>query len=485
MSPHDVIRNLTRAAGRMSGLPLFGGASARAACAQWSAALLAAAMLSACFSSEGGVAGGDDFPNSVETLGKAAADERADSTEEWNAYRDAPSTPPGVYDSTDAPDGPPENDPPAKRPAEVGVAVNLGNASDRVPPGREIAGAVRAVVQVPDTGGLVRAVRMQTLGSIEARDTTWYRTEGVPPARRALRSSGVVTYAGVNARSERFAYEDADGDGVLTPAGARSLSRARFTVTYPSGRTENRTVVFSAGPDLSFQRSVDNVHRFQETVHVVGGDTVLRITLRPLPGDSAYRDPARAVNHVDVEHVARVAGVTVTRRYRAEVRADSARNRATRFTREVETAAGVTVTELLGRDSMPDFAPGDTGRVRVTFAGADARDSLLSSETVYRVRLADTAQGHAGNRLLGVERDKVFRSGPVAAVRWSLTPVSPVIDGERPRDGDVALRVDLRGGGWVNFVGSADSSGFTGVWSDSLGRGGAVRFDAQGRIRTP
>jgi hypothetical protein len=81
--------------GRLPGGPVFGTAA-------WLlAALLCASLLAACAQER--VAGGDDFPNSVETLGKNGTADRNDSTE-WNAYRSAPDTAPGMYDSTYVPD---------------------------------------------------------------------------------------------------------------------------------------------------------------------------------------------------------------------------------------------------------------------------------------------------------------------------------------------------------------------------------------------
>src|SRR6187401_158807 len=126
-------------------------------------------LLAGCFQDDR-VAGGDDFPNSVETLGKEGAARSTDSAD-WNGYKEAPSTPPGMYDSTSVPDSAPED--------SAGSQGKFGSTPDgRIPPGFEIAGAVRSVVSLFDPlTGLYRAARLQTIAGIEARDTTWYRLQ--------------------------------------------------------------------------------------------------------------------------------------------------------------------------------------------------------------------------------------------------------------------------------------------------------------------
>lgn len=433
-------------------------------------------ILAGCFQDER-VAGGDDFPNSVETLGKGAAGETSDSTE-WNAYREAPSTPPEVYDSTEVPDSAPEES--AGSPGKAAVPPD-----GRIPPGREISGAVRNVVSAVDGAtGLGRAVRVQTLAGIEARDTTWYRIQLLPPAKKVVRVSGVVTYA--TGRSERFSFEDADGDSLLpAQAGSANRVRVRFVVEYALGRVEERTFTIAAGPDLAFGSRGDNILYASQTVHRLGSDTLYSLRLRAAnasPSDSAVYDPQRDSGRVEVEQTISTPGVRTTLSYRTVLFADSARNHAVRFRRVVTTARGVTETRLLGRDSLPDFAPGDTGRVRVVFASTVPSDTLESARFEYRVALSDTAGRHSGNRLLRVDREKSFRFGTATGLRYRLSPAAPVASGSFARAGGVDVRVDLRAGGWVGFTGTSAATGFSGTWTGSAGGGGTVHFDAAGNI---
>jgi hypothetical protein len=436
----------------------------------WAALVFACAVaLTGCFSDDK-VAGGDDFPNSVEPLGKSSAEETSD-TSSWNGHEEAPATPPESYDSTVVPDAPPEEDVGAGKRA---TSVETGG-SLRIQPGFEIAGSLRTFVSLFDSlTGLTRAVRVQTtLAGIEARDTTWYRVQLLPFARRTVRMSGIVTYAG--GRAERFSFEDADGDSVLSPqTGSRNLARARFVVSLEAGRTEERTVVLSAGPDRLFATRGDNVLRSVETVLRADGDTLVHLKLSPVPGDSVVRDPQRDSTRVDVVHRIASDSVRVEQTYRAQVHADSARNRALRFRRVVTTAAGTTETVALGRDSLPDFAAGDTGFVKVTFTSTLSSDTLASAKATYRVVLSDTAGRHAGNRLLAVEREKLYRFGSVSKRFYRLTPSAPVPFGSFARSGDLKVRLDFRAGGWIEYLGTSSGTGLTGT----------VNFTASGAITT-
>jgi hypothetical protein len=354
---------------------------------------------------------------------------------------------------------------------------------DRIPPGRDISGAVRSVLRDAVGGGLSRAIRVQTLPAlgVEARDTTWYRLGVGAPIQRIERISGVVSYAD---RSEKFSYEDADGDGILTPlSGSANLALARFTVTHVSGRVEERALVIASGPDRSFRGRSDNTLHSLSHVERVGADTLMRVALAPQSGDTAVFGPSRALSRVEVEHMVDTGGARVTRHYRAIVFADSSRNFLRRYRSVRSDAAGTTETVLLGRDSLPDFAPGDTGRARVTFVSALASDTLERSETVYLVQLSDTAGKSSGNKLLRVDRERVYRFGPAAFSIYRMSPAMPVANGAQPRVGWVELHVDLRPSGWIEFVGEAETSGFIGAWTNSSGRSGPASFDSLGGRR--
>lgn len=417
------------------------------------------------------VAGGDDFPNGIEVLGKAAAAEMAD-TSSWNAYQGASAESSEAYDSTRVPDEPPD---------EASVLGRRAVVWDggRVLPGFEIEGAVRLVSSVFDAlTEMTRVVREQTVGAIVVRDTSYFRLALAPPLRRMVKMSGVVVYPD---RVERFAFEDADGDGVLSPLGPRSRVRARFVVERPAGVSEHRVVTLAAGADGSFETVSDNLIFSVETIRLAGADTLAHVVFVPVAGDSVVRDPQRGFTSADVRRLHQAEGVRMTQEARVRMHADPARNRVVRFRQTVTDAAGTTGTIALGRDSLPDFAAGDTGTVRVTFVASDPSAPLVASTAVYQVALADSVQGHAGNRLLGLRREKTYRSGPEETRQFHYVGAAPARAGEALAEGGLAIRVDLRAGGWVAFEGQWSAAGLEGIWttgSDS----GSVRFDGTGAV---
>jgi hypothetical protein len=368
-----------------------------------------------------------------------------------------------------------------------GLQKRGANSDGRIPPGLEVAGAVRSLSTILDPQtGLNRVIRTQAISGIEARDTTWYRVQGLPTTRRIMvRMSGVVSYPG--GRVERFSFTDADGDSVLSPQpGSRNLARAFFVVEHPFGRIEERAVIIGAGPDREFGTRDDNATRSLETVHRIGTDTVYHLKLRPVVGDSVVRDRERDSSRVDVEHTVTVGGIRVIQVYRTVVKGDSLRNRATRFRRVVTTSQGVTETVALGRDSGSDFTHGDTGIVRVSFTSTQSTDTLASSVFIYRVAVSDTVGRHDRNRLLSVQRDKVYRFGDVAASRFVLRPLAPVAGGDRARVGELDMKIDLRAGGSIEFSGTSTAFGYSGTWSGTSGQNGSVFFDSAGtRITSP
>jgi hypothetical protein len=457
----------------------FGGSSLSGTVPGLLLALLVLLVVAACAPNDR-VAGGDDFPNSVKTLGKSAAEEGGDGTE-WNAYKEAPDSADGLYDTTYVPD---------TIPAESGSGLpkrsldGLLQLGDGVIPGRDVVGAVRALDTLLDSiTGMIRTIRVQSTAQFTMRDTTWSRDSA--GAITVLRVSGAIDRP--DGSRETFRFDDADGDGVLSARASTSAVLIRLAWNRPSGEVGERSLRVTSGADRNFNLRADNaLLAFTET-RLSGADTLLHLVLRDGDGDGLIFNPLRDSSLVDVERISRSAAPAGTRQtlhYRLAAFADPARNRAVRFRRVLETGEGRVEVVALGRDSLPDFAPGDTGYVRVVFTSSVAADTLARSESVYRVRLSDSAGNHRGNTLLRVDREKAFRFGDRTGLRITLWPAAPVPDGSFVREGSLVLRVDLRSGGWIGFAGEVTASGHTGTWTDSRGIGGVVHFDASGNILT-
>jgi hypothetical protein len=144
-----------------------------------------------------------------------------------------------------------------------------------------------------------------------------------------------------------------------------------------------------------------------------GAETVLYLVLYDADGDGWVFDPQKEKNLVDVVHLEddEGSGDRNALYYRLAAFVDQSRNYPVRYRRVQETPAGETEVVALGGDSLPDFAPRDTGYVRVTFESSLPTDSLVRSESLYRVLLADSAGRFGDNRLLHVDRKKMFRRG--------------------------------------------------------------------------
>jgi hypothetical protein len=457
--------------GRLAGGPVSGSLA-------WvPASLLAALLLGACAQER--VAGGDDFPNSVETLGKEGSAQRSDSTE-WNAYKSAPDTAPGLYDTTYTPDTIPRDDGGLLKP---GLLPGDGLPIGAVIPGRDLPGAFRTLDTLLDlVTGVTRVVRTQGVAGLQVRDTTWYRRDSLA-ALVLLRVAGRVEGGGI---VKLFAFEDGDGNGILSArAGSANIMVIRSSSTASDGSVGERSLRIAAGPDRNFNQRADNsTLAYSETLRK-GVDTLLSLLLRDADGDGLIFSPLRDTNLVDVDRVSDdgvSSGARLSLHYRLAAFADRSRNRPVRFRRVLETSAGVTETIALGRDSLPDFAPGDTGRVLVSFASSVTADTLQRATADYRVKLSDTAGRFTGNRLLRVDRSRALRFGAATGARYTLWPEAPVPDGSFARDGSVVLRVDLRAGGWIGFTGISTAAGWSGTWIDETGGGGTVHFDAAGRV---
>jgi hypothetical protein len=327
-----------------------------------------------------------------------------------------------------------------------------------------------------------RVARRQWFTGLEVRDTTWYRRDSAN-AILLLRVSGRAEGSGT---VKVFAFEDGDGDGILSPrAGSANVAVIRIATTAPDGSTGEKNKRVAAGPDRDFNRRADNtLMAYSESLRK-GLDTLFSLLLRDADGDGVLFNPLRDTNLVDVDRITGPSGSSDARlslHYRLRAFADRSRNYPVRFRSVLEAGAQVTETIALGRDSQPDFAPGDTGRVLVSFASSAAADTLAGTESDYRVLLSDTAGRFGGNRLLRVDRARTFRLGAAAAARYTLRPAAPVPDGSFARDGSVEARVDFRAGGWIDFTGESTAAGWMGTWLDSEGRSGTVHFDAAGRV---
>jgi hypothetical protein len=252
---------------------------------------------------------------------------------------------------------------------------------------------------------------------------------------------------------------------------------------FSSGRREEETRTMNAGPDGDFNKAKDNALLALQKISMVGLDTLLSLVLSDVDGDGFLFNPLRDSSQVAIESKVSGSGTRTDLSYRINAFRDSSRSYAYRFRRVITTSAGVEETNALGRDSMQDFAPGDSGSVRVRFTSSVGTDTLASSDSRYAVKLSSTGGDAAGDRLLSVDREKTFNLGTVSGLRYTLKPAAPVPDGSFAGSGALFVRADLRAGGWVQLDGNA-AADISGTVTDSQGRNGTVHIRLDGTVKS-
>jgi hypothetical protein len=450
-------------------------------------ALLALA-LAACFGGEkpARVAGGDDYPNGVEPLGKKSAAARSDSAD-WNGFDSLPKSAPGLYDTVQVPDSVPDTAGAGKAPPPPSYAGKR-SAADTLPIGGLGEPLDTLVARVIDTAkGTVEAVRTQVSdGGTKQVDSTLF-----VPADPAKPGS----VAGVNqvvrriispdsSQVDLWTFADADGDGLLTPrAGSANLARVEWR-SAAGGAVVVRTRVISAGADLDFNQRADNRLLKAAVATVIGGDTVSIVTLLDADGDSAVFDVAKAVNLVDFLEVRTSAAgpiAQVTRKVRIAAHPDSARNFPIGYGERRAFRDG-SVLDLSARGLAADsvFRAGGEARWTETRFGAPA-DSVERASRAFAVRLGSVPGDFKAALLLGFTVEQSYRGG-VRSFAFDFRCDPPVADGRWVATGDVIASWVREDGERLVFAGEATASGLAGRLTGPDSSSASIRFGLDGSI---
>jgi len=472
-------------------------------------ALLAFLCLGGCLGEKNTrVAGGDDIPNDVEPLGKHAAASRDDSAD-WNGFKTAPRTAPGMYDTSAVPDSMPDTagarQPMPKRsaesPAEAPKALAKGSATagvyssagvfpiDSVPLGTPFDTVIIHIIDsVP---GALKAVRAQVKDGARTLDTTVFvPADPAHPGSPAgvLRVSGRVTYADTGLW-KTYRFSDADGDGFLTPQpGSANLAVVDLAAKGADGEVMRLSQRIAAGPDLDFNRRGDNRLLASLAAVTSGADTLRMVRLLDADGDSAVIDFSKDSNLVDLMETDRNSGdtgasVTIAARLVVYSR-DSTRNYAVRYRRS-EIHADGSILALEGRGPGPDsgFRPGDVAAWMVTRTVPQGTGPSLATRT-FSVRLGAKPGDFAADSLVGWEVTEHYRDQAYEAFSFSLRPDAPAPDGRWPAGGEVDASLLYRDRAVTEFTGEADALGMHGLVKDVSGSVLSISFDRQGRPAT-
>ncbi|MBW8887099.1 MAG: hypothetical protein JF616_04995 [Fibrobacteres bacterium] len=470
-------------------------------------ALFAFLFLCGCFAEKNTrVAGGDDIPNDVEPLGKHAAAARDDSAD-WNGFKSAPRTAPGMYDTASVPDSTPdtagaglpqpkrsagsaENAPMAKRSASRETNYYGGSFPiDSLPFGNPFD---TVTIHIVDSAqGAVEAVHGQVKDNVRTMDTTRFvPVDAAHPGSPAgvLFVSGRVSYADTGLW-KTYTFRDADGDGFLTPQpGAANLADLDLAAKAADGKVARLSQRIAAGPDLDFNRRGDNRLLASLMVVTSGTDTLRTVRLLDADGDSAVIDFSKDTNLVDVIETDRNPGdtgasVAIAERLVVYSR-DSTRNYAVRYRRS-ELRADGSILVLEGRGPGPDsaFRAGDEAAWMVTRTFPQANSASLATRT-FTVRLGAKPGDFAADSLVRLQTTEHYRDQAYEAFSFSLRPDAPVADGRWPAAGEVEASLLYRDGAVTVFSGAADAAGMHGSVKDVSGSVLAISFDRQGRPAT-
>ncbi len=393
-------------------------------------AILAATLLGACVF-EQQTAGGEDFPNTLEPLGKAAAEPIANHTQ-WDQFQNIPAVPNVQSSDTLAQPAP------TAKPALAKIA-----ASDS------------ATWDLRDTalaqGGVAREYVVKSgLLKIE-RDTLVYRWnaafgDSVPGSAVLLEVRGrTLTY--LTLRLLVYRYLNLDSSGALDQA-----DFTEYTVGFADSAVHILHIKMLAGPDGDLATLGDNLWKQYEFLRVRGGTDTLEWTrvvdadgdgLLWSGGDSGMVDLRQ-----DVESPAlRPQDLHLSLNLRAKVyhKGDSAiplayteTNALRNGVTTVFTAKGVHVDSLL--------IPGDTAVV--TFDQIYPPDAdRVESYARYRILLASQPWHFADNALIRFHAENTWRAGVIRSAIMDFTPDSMVVSGQLQIAGSFTLSVVYDDGG--------------------------------------
>jgi hypothetical protein len=441
------------------------------------------ASLSGCFGEDKPVrtAGGDDYPNGVEPLGKESARTLHD-TADWNGFDTLPGSGPGLYDTVDVPDSVPDTAGAGPAPKKSLAAAK--RAAGLLPPLDTV------TIRVVDTAtGAVEAVRKQVTEAGTQVDSTVFlpadssnpdSPSGVTQVARSLLSPD-------SSRLDSWLFADADGDGLLAPRpGSANLARVEVSTTLASGARVKNVQILAAGPDLDFNARGDNRILSSRYLSIQGPDTLLSVAFLDADGDSAVLDLSRDSNLVDMIQVFRGASGGAVAKVTREVRIvagsrDSSGNYAVRYAeRRLFRDGGILDIAARGAGADSSFLPGaEAYWSEISFP--PAADSVARASLRYRVRLASKAGDFGSNVLLGLSAEREFRK-EFDRFALDFRSESPIPDGRWLGVGDVVSWLSFPGGRRLVFTGIAAEGEIKGSVAVGDSASWAVTFDRSGAI---
>lgn len=333
--------------------------------------------------------------------------------------------------------------------------------------GRSLATGERLDVDFSDTAnGKVVVSAVKPLLNGTAYDTLvigWKNGQADTTSVYSLRGARIWT----NGTAERYSIVPLTA-GLALGAGKVRLESVRTL----AGGTGHRVVMIAdAGADNNLNAGVDNRIWSIDWARMNGADTVAKATLRPFdatkplsgPGSSSLlsaqawegRVLAHPRHDVSWKMVARISGTDTLAVSFAASRRWIGGRRDTLWTESV---------------SNPDSSlawPGDTARI-VYVGERPSADSFAEVRIEVLSHLVGGI-GRAGNLIGGLRVEREHRVGPIAWSEFAWTAKTEVVEGNKPVDGNVSLKLELVDGRKASLIGEFDPSGFKAVWTSPDG----------------
>jgi len=411
------------------------------------AGLLAALLAAGCTSTPSErTAGGEDFPNTLEALGRALA-EGVDSSANWSGLEEA-STASGsaVYpESTDA------------------VAGRISAASCRPASDTGL---------LPDGWAWISNTRCPDDGGI-LRDSLVVRPSDTLVRLYAQDSSGPL---GLVRRIDAFRPDSGDGFRQTSWPG-----RIRLETVGIRGRWRVRSeVVLDAGPDLAWSTQADNRLWKGGRILLRGTDTLDGWRVRSWPDSSVpvfgpeSGDSGRA--HMVRQQILSSGAVRTESSVLMAFRADSLNYPIRHQATTRWNATTWTSQSILGTRPDSSFRPGDS--VLFLRRGRSGADSLRE-EILFLASPSPRDRG--GDRLLALRSVRFRAAATERRVTIEATPSASLGPGAPFTDGAISLRVERSDGATLSFRGTMASGVASGRWRSDTDSGSVV-LDSRGRV---
>ncbi len=441
-------------------------------------------------------AGGDDYPNAIEVLGKRSAS-AYNYHENWNsAFHEMPDSVPGAYDTVQVPESaqPQKSEPLPKFATLSQVDVLPILSLDSILQPDSLLDSVKTVVD--STDGKTTVVRTRDTDKIAIEDSV----VSLPPkiaaplpgdsvgisTPRIVEVAGSFTYK-EDGRIERFRFSDGDGDGVLTAEpGSDNVAAIELSTAWPSGEKKVRLLRIAAGDDLDFNRQEGNLLLSSRFVKLQNLDTVEVWELLDAEGKGSILDYSLDSNIVD--WVGRVTGagvdteiLEIQTRIRWVVFPDAGRNYVVYFREEnILRDGGRIALEIRGERSDSTFRPGE--RASITRLTEKPEGDTATTSIRWSVDVDANPASYANNRLVSFQVKQRYRRGDWESFEFFHIPDVPVPAGSSEVQGFTEATLVPPSQAAYSFSGLRSATGWKGTVAGPENRIWQVRYSPQGQV---